>query len=89
MKVKQMVIHKFPTGRHSHKGNFVTKVFFLLLCLYLHIIGHIKKQTFEGEKVHSFIHFIHFKHVLKEVDRKVVKELVFSMGKDFKGKLCS
>lgn len=83
-------MHKFPTHRHSHKRNFVTKkVLFLLICLHLHIIDHIRKHTFEGKKFfHSFIHFTHFKHVLKEVDRKVVTEPVFISDRGFTIQLC-
>ena len=83
------VMHKFPTDTYSCKWNFVTKVFFLLICLHFHIIDHIRKQTFEGKRfLHSFIHFIYFKHAFKEVDRKVAMESVFSMSRDFKAQLC-
>ena len=53
-KVMTPVVHT-----HSHKGNLVTKkVFFLLICLHLHLIDYIRKQTFVGKGfLHSFIHF--------------------------------
>ena len=56
------------------------KVFFLLICLHLHLIDHVGKQTFVGKNfLHSFIYLniffsiFHFKHVLREVGRKVLK----------------
>ena len=47
----------FYTDIHS-KEIFVTKnVFFLLICLHLHLIDNIKKQTFVVKKsLHSFIY---------------------------------
>ena len=39
----------------SLKRNFFTKnVFFLLICLHLHLIDHIRKQKFVGEKILQF-----------------------------------
>ena len=64
--------------------------------LHLHLIDHIQKQTIVIKKVssqfHSFLSTFfltfHFKHVLKEVGRKVVMEPVFSMDRGFKAQLC-
>ena len=92
------VMLKFPTYTHSLKGNFCHKKCFLLFNLFSPslLIGHIRKQTFVGKKfLQSFIHltlnvflFFHFKHVVREVERKVVMEHVFCMDRDFKAQLC-
>ena len=72
------------------------KVFFLLISLHLHLIDHIRKLTIVGKKFpYCFIHLsqrffyliFHFKHVLREVGRKLVVEPVFSMDRGFKAQL--
>ena len=53
----------------------------MLICLHLHLIDHIGKQTFVGKKIFFAVSFtslnvfliIHFKHVLTVVDKKVMK----------------
>ena len=51
------VMLAFPTHRHPSKEIFVTKnVLFLLICLHLHLIDHIGKQTFVEKNFFSFIH---------------------------------
>ena len=80
MKVKQMspMVHRetFPQRKFCHKK----RVLFLLICLHLHLIDHIRKQTFVGKEL--------FTVSFREVGRKVVKEPVFSMDRGFTALLC-
>ena len=66
MKVKQKTPvgnTYFPTHRDPSKEIFATKnIFFLLTFLHLHLIDHIRKQTFEGKKFLQF-HSLNFEHI--------------------------
>ena len=79
-----------PSGTHSHsyKENFVTKKVFLLICLEHH--SDICGKIFSFSFIHFFERFLifHFKHVLKEVGRKVVTEPVFRMDSIASAEVC-
>ena len=47
---------KFATHGHSHKGSVVpNKVFFLLICLHVHLIDYLRKKVLLGKNCFSFI----------------------------------
>ena len=73
----------FLPRKFCHKKSF-------LVNLFTPLFRHLCEKNF----LHSFIHFFecfflifHFKHVLKEISRKVVMEPIFSMNTGFKPQL--
>ena len=68
MEVKQMTpvgnAYMSYTQAFSLK-KFVTKIFFFfLICLHLHLIDHIRKQTFVGKKISAQFHSLNFERVI-------------------------
>ena len=61
----------------STKKILPQKGFLLVNLLHVHLINRIRNRTF-------FFLIVHFKHVLREVGRKVVTEPVFSMDRGVK-----
>ena len=79
------------THRHFHKGNFVTKKFFLFTPSFnwSHQEADICREILQLHSVFlTFFLIFHFKHVLREVGRKVVMKPKFSMDKGFKTQVC-
>ena len=82
------------TSLKQSKEIFVAKnIFFLLICLHLHLIDRIREQTFVSFScfilltLNVFLIF-DFKHVVRDVGRTFVMEHVFCMDRYFKAQLC-